>query len=286
MLSNKTLYVIEGPTAVGKTDYAISKALECDAEIISADSRQFFKELNIGVARPSEEQLNTVKHHFIANISIHDYYSVSKFEIEALALLDKLFMEHNAVVLCGGSGLYVNALCNGIDDLPDPNPTIRQDVVDMLNNEGIEVLQNMLKILDPVFYDKIDLQNHKRLCRAVEVCLQTGKPYSDLRTNTKKERNFNIVRTALFRDKNELNERINKRVDIMLENGLLDEIKSVYQYKNLNALNTVGYKELFRYLDGEISLDQAVTDIKTNTRRYAKRQMTWLNKQPTTFIQL
>jgi tRNA dimethylallyltransferase len=278
------LYVIEGATAVGKTDFAIQKALAWQSEIISADSRQFYKELNIAVARPSEEELATVKHHFIATISIFDYYSVSKFEQDVLKLLEELFKKHDTVIMTGGSGLYVNAVCKGIDDLPDPDENIRLKVDCVLKNDGIEQLQMMLKVLDPAFYEQIDLQNHKRLRRAVEVCLQTGKPYSQLRTNIQKKRPFEIERVMLNRNTNELYERINQRVDIMLEKGLLDDARNLYQHRGLNALNTVGYKEMFEYFDGRISLEQAIIDIKTHSRRYAKKQLTWLRKQDITEI--
>ena len=273
------LIVIEGPTGVGKTAYAIGVAKKLKTEIISADSRQFYKELNIGVARPSEEELAAVKHHLIAHIGIEDYYSVSKFETDVLALLEDLFQTHETVVMVGGSGLYVNAVCNGIDELPDPDEQLREDIKRLYETQGIEALRAQLKILDPVFYNQIDLANHKRLQRALEVCLQTGKPYSELRTNTKKTRDFEIERMALNRDKNELYDRINLRVDVMIQNGLLEEAKNLYPFKHLNALNTVGYKELFEHFDEKISLEQAITDIKTHSRRYAKRQLTWLNAQ-------
>ncbi|MCL2417446.1 MAG: tRNA (adenosine(37)-N6)-dimethylallyltransferase MiaA [Bacteroidales bacterium] len=281
------LIVIEGPTGVGKTAYAIEVAKGFRTDIISADSRQFYKELNIGVARPSEEELAEVKHHFIAHIGIQDYYSVSKFETDVLALLENLFQTHETVVMVGGSGLYVNAVCQGIDDLPDPDEQLREDIQKLYETQGIEALRAQLKILDPVFYNQIDLANHKRLRRALEVCLQTGKPYSELRTNTKKVRNFDIERIALNRDNGVgarhasplLYDRINARVDAMIQNGLIDEAKNLYPFKHLNALNTVGYKELFEHFDQKISLEQAITDIKTHSRRYAKRQLTWLRAQ-------
>ncbi|MCL2681871.1 MAG: tRNA (adenosine(37)-N6)-dimethylallyltransferase MiaA [Bacteroidales bacterium] len=273
------LIVIEGPTGVGKTAYAIDIAKALKTEIISADSRQFYKELNIGVARPSKEELAVVKHHFIAHIGIEDYYSVSKFETDVLALLENLFQKYESVVMVGGSGLYVNAVCQGIDELPDPDEQLREDIEKLHKIQGIEALRAQLKILDPVFYNQIDLANHKRLRRAVEVCLQTGKPYSELRTNTKKSRSFEIERIAINRDKDELYDRINRRVDVMIQDGLLDEAKNLYSFKHLNALNTVGYKELFEHFDGKISLEQAIIDIKTHSRRYAKRQLTWLRAQ-------
>ena len=279
MSANNTLIVIEGPTGVGKTAYAIEVARQLKTEIISADSRQFYRELNIGVARPSEEELAAAKHHFIAHIGIEDYYSVSRFETDVLALLDVLFQSHESVVMVGGSGLYVNAVCQGIDALPDPDDDLREDIKTLYETQGIEGLRAQLKILDPVFYEQIDLANHKRLQRALEVCLQTGMPYSELRTNTKKSRGFNIERMALNRDKDELYDRINRRVDVMIQDGLVEEAKTLHPFKHLNALNTVGYKELFAYFSGEISLEQAITDIKTHSRRYAKRQLTWLRAQ-------
>lgn len=278
-MQNKVLKVIEGPTAVGKTALAIRWAREYGTEIVSADSRQFYRELRIGVARPSEEELAAVPHHFIACKSIHEYYSVSRYEQEALTVLSRLFEYHDTVILAGGSGLYVNAVCNGIDELPDPSPELRERLKRQLEEEGIESLQQELKKLDPVFYEQIDLCNSVRLRRALEVCITAGKPYSSLRTSTLKRRPFRIERYALNRPKEELHERISLRVEQMMAEGLLDEARSLSPYAHLNALQTVGYRELFEYLDGKISLEQAVTDIKTHTRRYAKRQLTWLRKQ-------
>ncbi|MBD5391971.1 tRNA (adenosine(37)-N6)-dimethylallyltransferase MiaA [bacterium] len=278
-MPKKILKVIEGPTASGKTALAIEWALQAGTEIVSADSRQFYQELNIGVARPSAQELAAVPHHFIACKSIFGYYSVSHYEQEALALLNQLFERHDTVIMAGGSGLYVNAVCHGIDELPDPSPQLRQQLKEQEAQEGIASLQARLKELDPVFYEQIDLQNPVRLRRALEVCLTTGKPYSSLRTNLKKPRPFAIERYVLNRPKEELHERISKRTDIMMQSGLLEEAKALYPQRDLNALQTVGYRELFDYFDGKISLEQAVTDIKTNTRRYAKRQLTWLRKQ-------
>lgn len=279
-MKEKILKVLEGPTAVGKTALAIEWAKQFGTEILSADSRQFYRELNIGVARPSPEELQSVPHHFIACMGIEEYYSVGKFEMDALTLLDQLFKDHDVVILAGGSGLYVNALCNGIDDLPDPAPELREDLIRRLKEEGIESLQEQLRQLDPVFYQQIDLRNTARLRRALEVCITSGKPYSSLRTGPRKQRPFRIERYALNREKEELNHRINHRVDIMMEQGLLEEARQLHPYAHLNALQTVGYRELFDYFDGKTSLEQAVTDIKTHTRRYAKRQLTWLKKQP------
>lgn len=278
-MANKVLKVLEGPTAVGKTALAIQWAKRYGTEIVSADSRQFYKELNIGVARPSEAELAEVPHHFIACKSVEDYYSVSRYEEEALTLLERLFARYDTVIMAGGSGLYVNAVCNGIDELPDPSPALRQELKNLLQEKGIGHLQQKLKELDPVFYERIDLQNSVRLRRALEVCLTTGKPYSSLRTNPRKKRPFAIERYVLDRPKEELYHRINLRVDLMMQSGLLNEAKALYPHRALNALQTVGYRELFDYFDGKISLEQAVTDIKTHTRRYAKRQLTWLRAQ-------
>ena len=278
-MPQKILKVIEGPTASGKTALAIEWALRYGTEIVSADSRQFYKELNIGVARPSVQELAAAPHHFIACRSIFSYYSVSHYEQEALDLLNRLFERHDTVILAGGSGLYVNAVCHGIDQLPDPSPQLRQMLKEQETREGLESLQQKLKELDPVFYGQIDLQNPVRLRRALEVCLTTGKPYSSLRTNSKKTRPFLIERYVLTRPKEELHQRIEQRTDAMMQAGLLEEAKALYPHRELNALQTVGYRELFDYFDGKISLEQAVTDIKTNTRRYAKRQLTWLRKQ-------
>lgn len=279
MPADKILKVLEGPTAVGKTALAIRWAREYGTEIVSADSRQFYRELNIGVARPSPEELSLVRHHFIACKSIEEYYSVSRYEQEALSLLEDLFGRYDVVVLVGGSGLYVNALCNGIDELPDPSPRLREELKRSLEEKGIGFLQEKLKELDPVFYQQIDLCNSVRLRRALEVCITTGKPYSSLRTNPRKQRPFRIERYALNRPREELNRRIDLRVDCMMQEGLLEEARRLHPSAGLNALQTVGYRELFDYFDGKITQEQAVTDIKTHTRRYAKRQLTWLRKQ-------
>ncbi len=276
----KELIVIAGPTAVGKTDFAIDLATHLKTEIISADSRQVYKELSIGTAKPDASQLEKVKHHLVGHLSIHDYYNVAKFERDVLLLLDKLFVKHDQVVMVGGSGLYIDAVCNGIDELPDVDESLRNELNTLYKCEGIEAIQQKLKLLDPEYYEIIDQSNPKRLIRALEVCLATGKKYSQLRTNTRKERNFKIQQMVLNLDRPILFERINKRVDIMMEEGLLDEVKSVFEFRNLNALNTVGYKEFFEYFLGKLTLEQAITNIKTNSRRYAKRQLTWFRKNP------
>lgn len=273
-----TLVVITGPTAVGKTAFTIQQALKYNTSIISADSRQFYKEMRIGTAFPSQTEIEQVPHFFLGNKSIQDYYSVSKFEQDVLELLPSLFEKNNIVILTGGSGLYIDAVCKGIDDIPDPDPIIRNEVITLFQNEGIDALRKRLKILDPIYYDQVDLANYKRLMRAIEVSLQMGKPYSWFLTNSSKKRDFNIIKYCLIRPRDILYERINARVDLMIHEGLLDEVKSLYPFKHLNALNTVGYKELFDYIEGHISFDQAIEDIKTHTRRYAKRQLTWFKR--------
>lgn len=275
----KKLICIEGPTAVGKTAYAIELAQKLSTEIISADSRQFYKELNIGVARPSVEELSSVQHHFIAFKSIDEYYSVSSYEKDALALLDKLFAKHDTVVLCGGSGLYVNVVCNGMDALPDVDAQLRQSLIEKYNNEGIESLRQELKMLDPKAYQSIDIKNHTRIRRALEVCIQTAKPYSEQIGKDKQKRSFEIERYALNMDREKLYRRIEARVDVMLSEGLVEEARSLYEKRHLTALQTVGYRELFEHFDGNLSLEEAVEKIKMNTRRYAKRQLTWLRHQ-------
>ncbi len=277
-MSQKTVYFVVGPTAVGKTAFAIRLAKYLETEIISADSRQFFHEMRIGTAMPSEDELKAVKHHLIGNLSIHEKYNVSTFEQEALQLIQTLFQKKNAVVIVGGSGLYLEALAFGIDDLPDASEELRMQLKKQYDNEGIEVLQKQLQKLDPDFYAKIDKQNPKRLLRALEVCLTSGKTYSELRLGKKKKRDFTIRWIGLEQDRIKLNEKINLRVDRMLESGLLEEVNKLYPFKHLNALNTVGYKELFAWLDKEESFEWAVEKVKTNSRRYAKRQMTWFRK--------
>lgn len=277
----KKLIVIVGPTAVGKTDFAIKLAKYLKTEIISADSRQIYKELLIGTAKPSTDELSDVKHHFIGSHSIHDYYNVAKFEIDVLKTLDSLFEMYDQVIMVGGSGLYVDAVCNGIDELPDVDDDLRKELNTIYKEEGIGIIQQKLKNLDPEFYDTIDKSNPKRIIRALEVCLATGQKYSDQRSNRNKERPFEIIKIALNIDREQLYERINKRVDKMITNGLIEEAKSLYELRHLNALNTVGYKELFDHFSGNITIEKAIEKIKTNSRRYAKRQLTWFRKDKT-----
>ena len=276
--SDHFLIVITGPTASGKTTLSIEIAKFFSAEILSADSRQFYREMKIGTAKPSDEQLTIVPHHFIGHLSISDYYNVSKYESDVLKTLEHLFAGSSFAILTGGSGLYINAVCHGIDELPDPDQSLREQLKDLYQKKGIRILQEKLRELDPEYYRKVDLSNPNRLLRAVEVCLTTGVSYSELRKNRRVPRNFRIIKLGLQRDREDLNRRINRRVETMMEDGLLEEVKELLPYRHLNALNTVGYKELFDYLDGKYSLAQAVEKIKTNTRRFAKRQMTWFRK--------
>lgn len=273
------LVVITGSTAVGKTKLCVKVAQHFNTEIISADSRQFYKELAIGTAKPTKEEIQNVPHHFIDNLSITEDYNANNFEKDALTLLKQLFKKYKIVILTGGSGLFIDALCNGFDnDLPAASPNIRGELKQLYNKYGIEILQEKLKQLDPIFYNEIDLSNSKRLFRAIEVCIITGKPYSELRKGEQQSRPFKTLKIALNRDRKELFNRINQRVDLMIEQGLVDEVKAVINYKNHNALKTVGYTEIFNFLDNKISLEQAIEDIKTNTRRYAKRQINWFEK--------
>ncbi len=276
-MKNK-LIVIAGPTAIGKTSKAIQLAQSLNCEIISADSRQFYKELKIGVAAPSSEELNTVEHHFIGHLSIADYYNVSRYEQDVLQFLKSYFELHQHAILVGGSGLYIDAVCKGIDKLPDPDEDLRKQLKDTFIKEGLVPLRLQLEELDPEYYQIVDLNNPNRILRAIEVCISTGQTYTSLRQNSAKSRDFEIVKIGLDRPREELFQIIEARVDKMIELGLVEEVKSLDQFKELNALNTVGYKEIFNYLDGEWSLDKAIEKIKTHTRRYAKRQLTWFRK--------
>ncbi len=272
------LVVVAGPTASGKTRLSIQLAQHFNTEIISADSRQFYREMKIGTAAPTTLEQQGIPHHFIGHLSIHDPYNVSKFESEVIALLGNLFKYHPVVIMTGGSGLYIDAVCKGIDDLPDPDPQLRQQLKDLLSDKGINALQASLQQLDPAGYDQMDIYNPSRLIRALEVTLTTGIPYSSLRKQTPRQRPFSVLKTALTLPKEILHHRIHQRVDTMLEAGWIREAEALLPFSHLNALNTVGYKELFSYLKGECSLAEAVEKIKTNTRRYAKRQMTWFRK--------
>jgi len=279
-MNKKQAVFIVGPTGVGKTDVAGRVAKSLDTEIISADSRQVYKELGIGTAVPGKEILKEVKHHLLQHRSITEYYSAAMFEEEALSTLNILFQKFEAVLLTGGSGLYIQAVCEGIDDLPKVDVDLRNTLIERLEKEGLENLRFELKKLDPVSYQNIDLKNPKRILKALEVCLSSGKPYSGFLTRQKKERDFGIVKIGLNMDRDSLYERINQRVDDMMQEGLLDEVRNNIQHRDKNALNTVGYKELFDFLDGKHSLEEAVRLIKRNSRHYARRQLTWFNRDP------
>ena len=273
-----TLIIVLGPTGVGKSDISIQLAKHYHSEIVSADSRQFFRELSIGTAVPSSEDLKIVPHHFIQNKSIHDYYNVSEYESEALRLINNLFVKVNPIILTGGSMLYVDTVCNGIDDIPTVDPEIRDDVIRWYEQNGIEALRQRLLEIDPEYYQITDLNNPKRLLHAVEIHQMTGQPLTSFRKKTIKERPFCIIKIGINQDRKVLYERINQRVLKMMDAGLLEEAKTVYPYRKLNSLNTVGYKELFSYLDGECTLDEAIDLIQRNTRKYARKQLTWFRR--------
>ncbi len=275
----KNLIVIAGPTAVGKTALSIELAKFYNCPVISADSRQFFKEMSIGTAKPTTEEMQDIPHYFINNISIHDVYNVGQFEREAIECIESLFKTNDYLILVGGSGLYINAILNGVDEFEEIPSPIREQLIKDYEEKGLTYLQEKLKQLDEVYYNQVDLNNPQRIMRALEVCIHTQKPYSSFRTKEKKQRSFNTIHILINTEREALYARINKRVDTMMQNGLLDEVKSLYPYKQLNALNTVGYKELFDFIDCKCSLEEAVNLIKQNSRRYAKRQLTWFNHQ-------
>ena len=275
-----TLRIILGPTAVGKTDYAIAEALRVGSPVVSCDSRQLYRELRIGVARPDNAQLAAVPHYFIADRSISEPCSAGAYELEALQLLEKLFRDHETVVMAGGSGLYIDALCNGLDDFPDADPELRAQLSERLRTEGVAALRADLRVLDPETYATIDPANGQRIVRALEVTIATGRKYSSFKTHPAKERPFTIVKTGLKRPRPELYARIDARVDRMMEEGLLEEARALLPHRSLPALNTVGYKELFDYFDGRYDLAEAVRLIKRNTRHYAKKQLTWWARDP------
>lgn len=274
----KELIVVLGPTGVGKSDYSISLAQKLGSPIINSDSRQIYKELNIGVARPSVEQLSAVKHYFVATRSVVDLYSAGDFEQEALPLIENLFREHDHLVMVGGSGMYIDAVCNGLDIFPDIDMEVRAGLNDRVKEDGLGDILEQLRLLDPESYALIDHANHHRIVRALEVVLSTGKKFSSFKSNTKKERPFKIKRIGINRERGELYNRINQRVDIMLEDGLLDEVRNVEQFKSFPSLNTVGYREFFESFEGKHSVDEAIDLVKRNSRRYAKRQMTYWRK--------
>lgn len=280
MQLNKLLIVISGPTAVGKTALAIELAKEYNTVILSADSRQVFKEMSIGTAKPSVEEMQGVKHFFVDHVSIHDkpVYDAAQFEKEAIRLLEELFSVHDVVILAGGSGLYVNAVLNGLDDIPEIPDELREQLTRELQEKGLIVLLEELQIKDPAYFEKVDRSNPRRIQRALEVIRHTGKPFSYFHTGAPKKRSFNVIHIGLERDRQELYDRINRRMEIMLEQGLEEEAKALYPYRELNALQTVGYKEVFEFMDGVYDRLEMIEKLKQHSRQYAKRQMTWLKK--------
>ncbi len=276
-MTNYLINII-GPTAIGKTSLSIKVARHFNTEIISADSRQFFKEMKIGTAVPEKHELEAAPHHFIQHISVEDNYSVGDFERNAIKKLEDLFQSHDLVVMVGGSGLYIKAITEGLDNFPEVDPQIRQNLNKHLEEDGIDWLQQKLFVLDPEYYKSADVQNPHRLIRALEICIETGKPFSSFLDQEKKARHFKTISIGLTADRELIYERINKRVDLMIKNGLVEEARALYSKRELNALNTVGYKELFQYFDGDIDLETAISEIKKNTRRFAKRQLTWFRK--------
>lgn len=274
----KTLIVIVGPTGVGKTSLCLKIAEYLNTVIINADSRQVFKELPIGTAAPTENEQQLIKHFFVGHLHINEYYNASMFENDVIRLLDKLFADNNNIVLSGGSMMYIDAVCNGIDDIPSVNDEIRKHIQIRYNQEGLEYINRELQRLDPEYFSIVDKKNHKRIIHALEICCSTGKTYTSFRKNIRKERPFRIIKIGLTREREELYSRIDLRVEQMIGNGLIKEAKNVYPYKNLNALNTVGYKELFDYFEGRCSLEEAIFKIKCNTHKYCRKQLTWFKR--------
>lgn len=280
MMSSKrgTLIVVAGPTGSGKSALAVKIAQHYNAPVISTDSRQFYRGLAIGTAQPTAEELAAATHYFIADREVEDDFNSGRYESEALTLLDRLFAENEYVVAVGGSGLYIQALCDGMDNLPEADKSVREELKQRLQDEGLEALVEELRRLDPEYANIVDRNNPSRVMRALEVCLVTGKPYSEQRSGAKAERSFNIIKIATDMPRDVLYERINRRVDMMIEDGLVEEARAVYHKRHLNALQTVGYREMFDYFDGKITLDEAIELIKRNSRHYAKRQMTWFRR--------
>jgi len=272
---NNQLVTIIGPTAIGKTDLAIKIAEFYKTEIVSADSRQFYRELNIGTAKPSSSELSKIKHHLINNKSIQEQYNINDFEKDAIESINSIFKKNKVAVLVGGSGLFINSVLYGLDEIPAIDENIRNSLYSDMDSLGIKLLQEKLKLLDPNSYENIDIDNPRRLIRALEVTIGSGKPYSSFLKKTKKTRNFNVITIGLNQDRAELYEKINARVDNMIKDGLIDEVKGLLELKNLKTLNTIGYSEVFKYIDGVYSKDECINEIKKNTRRYAKRQLTW-----------
>lgn len=278
---NKILIVLLGPTGVGKTDISIYLAAHFGCEIISADSRQFYREMKIGTALPSDDKLALVKHHFVKFLSVNDYYSASLFERDAIKALEEIFRNKDFAIMAGGSGMYIDAVCEGIDDIPDVEPAVREKYLNKFREEGIEGLRIALKMLDPDHYEKVDLRNPKRIIRALEICDSTGRPYSSFLMKQKRERDFMVVKIGLELPRNELYERIDRRVDEMIKDGLESEARGLFELRHLNAMKSVGYREFFDFFDGKITGERAIELIKRNTRRYAKRQITWWGKDRT-----
>lgn len=274
----KSLIILLGPTGVGKTELSLQLAQKFNYPIISADSRQLYKDLAIGTAAPGIADLSRAKHYFVGNLQLTDYYSASRFEEDVIRLLAQLHETHKTVLMCGGSMMYIDAVCKGIDEIPTIDGILRTEIYARFKKEGLDSIRQQLKILDPVFYNQVDLKNHKRVIHALEVCLMTGKPYSSFRTYSVKKRPFQIIKIGLMRDREELYRRINRRVDQMMADGLLEEAQALYPFRYLNSLNTVGYKELFSFFEGYCTLDEAVEKIKQNSRIYARKQMTWFKK--------
>ena len=274
------LIVITGATASGKTSVAVELAKKLGCDIISADSRQIFRQIPIGTAAPTVDEMQGIVHHFVGYKNLDEYYSAATFESEVMALLPKLWKTNDYAILCGGSMMYVDAVVNGIDDLPDISPAIRQHAASIYRDGGIEAIRAQLQILDPDYYQQVDLNNHKRLVHAVEICLQAGKPYSSLRTGQRKQRDFKVFKFAIDLDREQLFDRINRRVEMMIDAGLEDEARSVYPLRHLNSLNTVGYKEMFAMFDGTMDRETAIARLQKNTRVFAKKQLTWLKRDP------
>ncbi len=285
MKTTKKLLVIYGPTAVGKTSLSIQLALQHKTEIISADSRQFFKEMKIGTAVPEQEELDAANHYFIQHKSIHDNYNVGLFEKEAISKIEQLFKHHNTLIMVGGSGLYIDAVCKGLDTFPDIDETLRIELRQNFEDYGLQWLQDEVKKIDPIFYASSDVNNHQRLLRCLEVCKQSGLTFSSFKNKQNKTRPFEVEYISIKMDREKLYQRINDRVEIMMEKGLLQEVESLIKFQDLNALKTVGYSELFQFLNNDISLERAIELIKQNSRRYAKRQMTWLKRYPINWLE-
>ena len=274
----KTLVVLTGPTGVGKTELSLRLAEALGSPILNCDSRQIFREMSIGTAAPTPEQLSRVRHYFIATKSIHEPYSAAKFEIEALTLLNTLFSSHETLLMTGGSMMYIDAVCKGIDDMPDVDPQVRAELAALYQEQGLAHILKELQRLDPIYFDQVDKKNHKRVIHGLELCRMTGLPFSSFRKDKAKVRPFNIVKICLNRDRQELYNRIDQRVDEMMAQGLEAEARNLYPFKALNALNTVGYKEMFAWFDGKCTLEEATQTLKYNTHQYARKQLTWFRK--------